>query len=312
MHYPLEMHMVHKLFVQNGTETVSVSTGNVTLSKAAVIGIMFKYSDDGSDGPFMTKLLSVLSELTAPVKTITTDAVESTAAPAAQFNLMTDVFGSTLVGSSKYFTYNGSLTTPGCNEGISWFVMSTPMTMSPAQLNKFTTLLAVKQNNAVGFARGGDNRQIQPLNGRSVLASFPAPGATVLNFAISLSGLTALAFTETVQTAFKGVVASKAGVLASAVTITGYSDTTTRRSLRATALNVQYSIAVPSAAAAARVTSAVTLATSGSSPSMLAAMQTAIPAVTGVASATPVTTSAAPRVSVALATLAAAAMALAF
>jgi hypothetical protein len=46
-HYPLEMHMVHKLFTNDGTVTgtpvASTATGAI-MAKAAVIGIMFAYS----------------------------------------------------------------------------------------------------------------------------------------------------------------------------------------------------------------------------------------------------------------------------
>jgi hypothetical protein len=45
VHYPLEMHMVHKLFVASAGSSVVVpaSTANAVLSKAAVIGIMFAF-----------------------------------------------------------------------------------------------------------------------------------------------------------------------------------------------------------------------------------------------------------------------------
>ena len=48
MHYPLEMHMVHKLFRSNTTNAtnptiVPANTPGATLQRAAVIGIMFGY-----------------------------------------------------------------------------------------------------------------------------------------------------------------------------------------------------------------------------------------------------------------------------
>ena len=46
MHYPLEMHMVHKLYTSDGTLTgtpVAPTVGGAVLAKAAVIGIMFAY-----------------------------------------------------------------------------------------------------------------------------------------------------------------------------------------------------------------------------------------------------------------------------
>ena len=58
-----------------------------------------------------------------------------------------------------YFTYTGSLTTPPCTEGVKWVVLSAPVTVSQAQLDKFTALFA---HNA---------RPVEPLNGRTVLFS---------------------------------------------------------------------------------------------------------------------------------------------
>jgi len=45
VHYPLEMHMVHKLFQASASNTtiVPANTGSAVLAKAAVIGIMFAY-----------------------------------------------------------------------------------------------------------------------------------------------------------------------------------------------------------------------------------------------------------------------------
>ncbi len=94
-----------------------------------------------------------------------TETVPATAA--AQFDLMADVFA--IIGKTNYYNYMGSLTTPGCNEKINWFLMANPMFLSPTQLLAFTSTLAAEQG---GVARGGDNRLIQPLNNRVVSKSF--------------------------------------------------------------------------------------------------------------------------------------------
>jgi hypothetical protein len=119
----------------------------------------------------MTKLTTVMDLLKAGgvAEGEDTDA----ASQANQFNLMTDVFG--VIGKTDYYTYMGSLTTPGCNEGITWFLMGNPMTISPAQVLQFTSMLGSEQG---GMSRGGDNRLVQPLNGRTVQASFQAPAAS--------------------------------------------------------------------------------------------------------------------------------------
>jgi|APGre2960657444_1045066.scaffolds.fasta_scaffold00959_9 carbonic anhydrase len=169
VHYPLEMHMVHKKFANS-------SNTSTPLLVATVISIMFRLDDSNLSSPFLNKLLSGNSA-------ISTTALYATAANynATQnldgdvvFNLMTDVFSASGVGSTAYYAFNGSLTTPGCTEGLNWRVMATPLTMSSAQLAIFRTALALKQGTGVtgaNNAQGGDNRNVQPLNARTVLAS---------------------------------------------------------------------------------------------------------------------------------------------
>ena len=56
------------------------------------------------------------------------------------------------------YRYDGSLTTPPCSEGVKWLVMSTPIDLSREQIGEFTDIIS------------GNNRPLQPLNGRVVLA----------------------------------------------------------------------------------------------------------------------------------------------
>jgi carbonic anhydrase len=73
--------------------------------------------------------------------------------------LPTKVSGVGLLPASRdYYRYNGSLTTPPCTEGVRWFVMKQPMTVSKQQIEQFTSTL--------GFA---NNRPVQPVNARPVL-----------------------------------------------------------------------------------------------------------------------------------------------
>jgi carbonic anhydrase len=56
-----------------------------------------------------------------------------------------------------YFTFSGSLTTPPCSEGVTWYVLRNPSHMSEAEIKAFAKLYP------------HDNRPIQPLNDREVL-----------------------------------------------------------------------------------------------------------------------------------------------
>jgi carbonic anhydrase len=58
----------------------------------------------------------------------------------------------------SYYTFSGSLTTPPCSEGVTWFVLKTPETLSNRELTSFAKIYP---NNA---------RPVQPLNDRKVLS----------------------------------------------------------------------------------------------------------------------------------------------
>lgn len=58
----------------------------------------------------------------------------------------------------SYVTYEGSLTTPPCSEGVRWIVLKTPVEASRSQLGVLQKITG-----------GPNNRPIQGLNGRSIL-----------------------------------------------------------------------------------------------------------------------------------------------
>jgi len=58
-----------------------------------------------------------------------------------------------------FFKYDGSYTTEGCAEAVSWAVFETPMTLSAEQFQAFKAVLP----------NPGSNRPVQPLNGRSIV-----------------------------------------------------------------------------------------------------------------------------------------------
>jgi carbonic anhydrase len=57
---------------------------------------------------------------------------------------------------TAYFTYMGSLTAPPCSEGVTWFVLKTPVDISAEEISAFAKLYP------------HDVRPLQPLNGRVV------------------------------------------------------------------------------------------------------------------------------------------------
>jgi carbonic anhydrase len=59
----------------------------------------------------------------------------------------------------QYVSYQGSLTTPPCSEGVSWLVWTTPLSIPQQQVKQFRD-----------FA-GMNARPSQPLNKRAVVSS---------------------------------------------------------------------------------------------------------------------------------------------
>lgn len=67
--------------------------------------------------------------------------------------------GNLLPNNTGYYTYMGSQTAPPCTEGVTWFVLKTPIEISAEQIDAFAKLYP------------HDVRPVQPLNGRVVKES---------------------------------------------------------------------------------------------------------------------------------------------
>ncbi|CAN8071562.1 unnamed protein product [Agarophyton chilense] len=72
--------------------------------------------------------------------------------------------GSFVQSGSSFISYGGSLTTPPCSEGVTWFVSDKRQTISSSDVNRYRNLV---NGNLYGNAR-----PVQPLNGRPVLYGF--------------------------------------------------------------------------------------------------------------------------------------------
>jgi len=106
--------------------------------KLAVVGVLI---EAGAHNPAFDAFWGDLPARSGPVQQLS-----------AQVNAA-DVLPATQLANR----YGGSLTTPPCTEGVQWSVMVQPIQMSEAQLATFTDLFE------------GNNRPVQPLNGRTVV-----------------------------------------------------------------------------------------------------------------------------------------------
>ena len=121
----MEVHLVH-----------SDGDGNL-----AVVSVLL---EEGSANPLVETLWGLAPKTAGPEKA--DDKLQINAADL-------------LPANHSYFTFAGSLTTPPCTEGVRWFVLETPVTISSKQVATFAGIYPY------------DERPTQPLNGRTVLES---------------------------------------------------------------------------------------------------------------------------------------------
>jgi len=60
---------------------------------------------------------------------------------------------------AAYYTFTGSLTTPPCSEGVTWFVLKSPAAISKSEVARFAQMYPMNA------------RPTQPLNGREIRAT---------------------------------------------------------------------------------------------------------------------------------------------
>jgi carbonic anhydrase len=122
--HPMVVHLVHK-----GSD-----------GALAVIAVLL---DKGHDNPALHAIWSNLP----------TQKEKEVSAPLA-------IDASALLPADKgYYTFQGSLTTPPCSEGVRWFVLKTPMTMAGTEIAAFAKIYPMNA------------RPSQPLNGRVIEAT---------------------------------------------------------------------------------------------------------------------------------------------
>ena len=104
----------------------------------AVVGLMFAY---GERSPLIQVML---------------DAAPAAAGETARDGVAIDP-GAYVPDGPSYFRYDGSKTTPPCDEEVAWHVMRETRTISPAQVDVLQAL-----------GGGPTNRPLQPANGRPI------------------------------------------------------------------------------------------------------------------------------------------------
>jgi len=113
------------------------------------------------------------------------------------------------VNLKKYYTYDGSFTTPPCTEGVKWTVIADLCTIPAALLEKFTAYSSMD----------GNYRHIQPLNNREIagVGTYVPPAVVTapnpkMTMAMNMAGVTEQNW-GSVEPAVKSALAEKLNVL---------------------------------------------------------------------------------------------------
>uniref|UniRef100_A0A914L9V3 Carbonic anhydrase n=1 Tax=Meloidogyne incognita TaxID=6306 RepID=A0A914L9V3_MELIC len=142
LHYPVEVHLVHVKEEYNTlTEALEQPDG------LAVVGIFMYIGNEGSS----------MANLETGLKRV----VEQDSATLI-FNYTVGVHLPPVL--DNFYRYQGSLTTPGCDESVIWTLMVEPI---PILVQQLETLRAI-HGPIFGKRLSVNNRPLQPLNGRRV------------------------------------------------------------------------------------------------------------------------------------------------
>jgi len=141
--FPMEMHIVHKKVGLTVEEALGTSDG------LAVVGQMFEISAE--DNEVLTPLIESLAN------------IENFDAKFDMNNSPLQVQDLLPSSDSEYANYDGSLTTPTCNEAVRWILFKQPIQISARQMEAFRVL-----KDAGDMPIVDNYRPPQPLNGRQV------------------------------------------------------------------------------------------------------------------------------------------------
>ncbi|XP_062573503.1 carbonic anhydrase 14-like [Saccostrea cucullata] len=142
---PLELHIV-----SYDSDTYDMITEAMVQPQGlAVLGVMYEIVDE--DNPALEPIINAMNTVRDPGAKVK---ARIDAQPIRNF-LPED--------TSRYFRYNGSLTTPGCFESVIWTVFDQKRTISHRQMRMFRTLLQHKKRQ--------DRRKKRSTKGRRELAA---------------------------------------------------------------------------------------------------------------------------------------------
>lgn len=145
--FPMEMHIVH---IKEQYDSLSQAVRD----RAGVAVLGFFFEESVSANKRFDPLLHALKYIKWPSNSTTLKGVSL------------EMFTPSQKDMTKYFRYNGSLTTPNCAEAVVWTLFENTVPLSRKQLTAFSQLQFSNGKQMVKTYR-----PVQPLNGRQVYYS---------------------------------------------------------------------------------------------------------------------------------------------
>eukprot|EP00644_Phytophthora_capsici_P017308 jgi/Phyca11/20054/fgenesh1_pg.PHYCAscaffold_57_\ len=120
--------------------------------KASVIGVgVFLQVVNGRTDPFMVSVLDGLDNLNTP------KGKQISLGPYSEL---------VNANANRLYNYPGSLTTPGCDEIVDWWVVQKPVSVSPKDFKR----LQAQLKKLPATDNGKNARPVMPLNGRRIIS----------------------------------------------------------------------------------------------------------------------------------------------
>lgn len=125
-HFDLEAHMVHACYGNLTCDTIDENDENL------VVAI---WMNVGEAHPYLESFWPQLAEL-----------ANNESAPKLIHNIANPYNSLVPPQPHDFYRYQGSTTTPSCVQDVAWFLMSTPVTLSQAQLTSYRTAISNRVN----------------------------------------------------------------------------------------------------------------------------------------------------------------------
>lgn len=163
--YPLEVHLVH---LNNKYE--SIGEGASKKDGLAVIGLFFDETADDVQGTTSLQAIAEYAKLSGSAGHKNGVSTEEIALDLA--NLLDH---SHILESKRFYTYEGSLTTPGCNQAVQWIVAETVGKVTTGTMENIRSASPCEAedescDDTTGIAP--NFREPQPMLGRELKSSF--------------------------------------------------------------------------------------------------------------------------------------------